>query len=667
MVQDRDQAIDKPARERARPGTLRNVLFDRIVELLLGDAPPGETEARALLDTLARLLPTLPLDERKALALRLTRDPAPPAALAGLLARDDIAVARMILESALPLDPEDLKEIAAHGSDAHRLALAGRADLTAPVTEVLIEHGNAAVVERLVTNPQAAFSLTALARLAADFRHIEAVEAFLNQSLGAHDRAGLEPAQAADTAGDEAGDTGSGETPAPARPQGEASATAPETAAEAPEKAGTRPEVIALDQIAPSERALRESLMRSAAEVSRTSDFARAAADWSWETDADGRIIYLSDHAITAFGLPPAAMRGARLTEFGRFLPGGSRYRDAGEAMARHIPFREAPFEARRESGERTRWLLNGVPLFDLPSGAFRGYRGTAIADDRAGALDDVDDEERQALEQQISELEERHASLSGELEAAHQASLQYADRLAGLTHELRTPLNAIIGFSEIIAHTTPGTDEEKYHAPAQAIRDAAWQLNALVGDALISARVDAGVLKIDNKPLLVDRVVDAAIAEVLARANRRGVTINLTRMGSGLEITSDEDWVKDVIGRLLGHAVEEAPRSSAIALTVAPDEAGVIRISVEYDAPCPPGGVEALFRKLEPMAGDNGGGLRVGRAFSLALARDIARYMGGEVEAACDERKTRILYRLASAAPAAAGQTGLASAGATS
>ena len=665
MARNRDQAVDVGPHARTRPGTLRRVLFDRIVDLLLGDAPPDETERRALLDTLARLLPTVSVDERKTLAIRLTQTPDPPAELVGLLARDDIEVARLILESAVALEPQALKLVADQGTDAHRLALAGRANLAAPVTELLIEHGNEAVVRRLVANSGAAFSLTSLARLAADFRHIEAVEAFLNQSLGTtvHDPGAAEVAAeshaepaARTEQGAEDDRKEAGVTPAP-EAQAATSAPEPSPASDQPPiplsprqaEDESETEIIDFDQVAPAGRALRDSLLKSATEAVRTGDFARAAADWSWETDANGRLVFLSDHAITAFGLPAAAVRGARLTEYGRFLPDGSRYRDAGQAMARKIPFREAPFEARAEGGGRTKWMLNGVPLFDLPTGAFRGYRGTAVEHTVIEALESADDRVTDELNQKLSELEEHNLRLSGQLEATHEANVRYADRLAGLTHELRTPLNAIIGFSEIIAGTTAGTDEEKYHAPAQAIRDAAWQLNSLVGDVLTNARVDAAVLKVDNKPFLLDAVVDRVIAEVLDRAKQRGLSINLTRLGSGLEITADEDWVTEVIRRLLRHAVDEAPRGSAIALHVAPNDGGAIQITVRCDAPCPPGGPEDLFRKLEPLAGHSPNRMRIGRAFSLALARDIARYIGGDLRAEGDDHETCFHYSLAS------------------
>lgn len=75
------------------------------------------------------------------------------------LARDDdIAVAEPILTKSARLGTADLIEVSKSKSQAHLLAISGRANLDALVTDLLLSRGNRNVVHRLADNQKARFS-----------------------------------------------------------------------------------------------------------------------------------------------------------------------------------------------------------------------------------------------------------------------------------------------------------------------------------------------------------------------------------------------------------------------------------------------------------------------------------------------------------------------------
>jgi hypothetical protein len=81
------------------------------------------------------------------------------------LANDDIEVARPLLEFSSVLSDDDLIDIISGQSEAHRVAIAGRATINERVGEAIVEHGETASVVRLVRNSNAEFDRATLEKL----------------------------------------------------------------------------------------------------------------------------------------------------------------------------------------------------------------------------------------------------------------------------------------------------------------------------------------------------------------------------------------------------------------------------------------------------------------------------------------------------------------------
>lgn len=116
-----------------------------------------------------------------------------------------------------------------------------------------------------------------------------------------------------------------------------------------------------------------------------------AGADWVWETDAELRFSWLSEHYQAATGVDPASILGRFRFDFLKQMVHGNRHAAAHlEDLQAHRPFRDFVYELK---GGRPgcRWVsITGSPRFD-GEGEFTGYRGigrnvTALA----GTLDDL-------------------------------------------------------------------------------------------------------------------------------------------------------------------------------------------------------------------------------------------------------------------------------------
>ncbi len=99
-----------------------------------------------------------------------------PPDVASKLARDDIEVARPVLERSPVLSDEELIDIVRTNSIQYALAVAGRERISEAVSEALVDSGDEQVVVRLAGNMGAELSRRTLQRIAEEFRESRPVQ-----------------------------------------------------------------------------------------------------------------------------------------------------------------------------------------------------------------------------------------------------------------------------------------------------------------------------------------------------------------------------------------------------------------------------------------------------------------------------------------------------------
>ena len=137
-----------------RTGQARVALAQRLCDIVAwpeSRIPSHERQLAA--DILVGLMRTASQDLRKRCASGLIRVHDAPKALLRYLARDEIAVAGPLLENGAGFDDSDLIATIRAGVAPHWLAIARRRNLTEPVTDALIQTGDAAVIEAVLRNP----------------------------------------------------------------------------------------------------------------------------------------------------------------------------------------------------------------------------------------------------------------------------------------------------------------------------------------------------------------------------------------------------------------------------------------------------------------------------------------------------------------------------------
>ncbi len=133
---------------------------------LSGASRFNEDHVRLFDDVFGRLIAEIESKARAELANRLAPVGNAPVEVVRRLAKDDdIAVAGPVLQQSRRLAETDLLDIAKTKSQAHLLAISGRADIAEPVTDVLIRRGDREVVRTVAENREARLSEDSFTRL----------------------------------------------------------------------------------------------------------------------------------------------------------------------------------------------------------------------------------------------------------------------------------------------------------------------------------------------------------------------------------------------------------------------------------------------------------------------------------------------------------------------
>ena len=143
----------------AATGTRSAETLSRITDLFVRDAERFSDDHIAVFDEVIGLLADrIELYARAALAERLADVPRAPPRVIARLARDDIAVARPVLERSQRLTESDLVDLALTFGQGHLLAISARPHLPEAVTDILIERGDRVVLHATVRNATARIS-----------------------------------------------------------------------------------------------------------------------------------------------------------------------------------------------------------------------------------------------------------------------------------------------------------------------------------------------------------------------------------------------------------------------------------------------------------------------------------------------------------------------------
>lgn len=325
--------------------------------------------------------------------------------------------------------------------------------------------------------------------------------------------------------------------------------------------------------------------------------------------DEDGRIIYVNQTLLQMAGreredvigqpLDVLFPRGGKIFLQTHFIP----------LLRMYGHFEEVYFELRRDGVAPLPVLINAKQRRD----------GEALITDCALMA--------------VSQRGQYESAILDARRAAEEANKSKARFLSMVSHDLRTPLQAISGYAEALHRGFHGSLNDEQQADVDAIRAASRELKHLVDDILGYATIESGSVDLSLEDVHVGAALTRARTMIAIRMEESGLEFTAEPPEEDRTVRADPDRLQQILLNLLTNATKFTPRGGRITLSFR-----VIEMTGVFEVRDTGRGIAAdklesifePFTQLERPEEQHDQGVGLG----LAISRELARAMGGELSA---------------------------------
>jgi PAS domain S-box-containing protein len=206
---------------------------------------------------------------------------------------------------------------------------------------------------------------------------------------------------------------------------------------------------------------------------------------------------------------------------------------------------------------------------------------------------------------------------------------------LTTMSHELRTPLNAVAGYADLLLLGVRGELTEAQRADLERIKRSGQYLLGLINDVLNFAKLDAGQVEYRFEDVPVAPLMEGLEALIRPQVDGKGLRYYHGVCSPRYAVRADPEKVQQILLNLLANAVKFTDPGGEVALECSALGEESVRIAVRDTGR----GIAAdqlarvfdpfvqVDRHLTPMS-------QQGVGLGLAISRDLAMGMGGQLEA---------------------------------
>ncbi len=253
------------------------------------------------------------------------------------------------------------------------------------------------------------------------------------------------------------------------------------------------------------------------------------------------------------------------------------------------------------------------------------------------GSIQDITkeiEEENKRKNVEVNLLDEKKRADKLALEA-QKLNIIKSQFLANMSHEIRTPMNGIIGYLTLIEKDVYDSKEEMKQF-ALGAKQSAESLLEIINDILDLSKIESGKVKLEEKEIDLNKIIDESVSILLARAEEKGLSIKkIISRGTPLNLIGDSTRLRQVFVNLISNGIKFTSRG-AIEVSVYMKEREkdkvVLNIAVKDSGVGIPeekiGDLFKPFSQVDNSPTRNFGGTGLG----LVICKEFVNMMDGEI-----------------------------------
>jgi two-component system phosphate regulon sensor histidine kinase PhoR len=204
-------------------------------------------------------------------------------------------------------------------------------------------------------------------------------------------------------------------------------------------------------------------------------------------------------------------------------------------------------------------------------------------------------------------------------------------DFIANVSHEFKTPLTAIQGFAETLLHGALD-DEQNRVRFLEIIRTHAARLGTLTDELLKLARIEAGKMSMEMRPVEAAEFLPACVETARIHAAPRNISLECDCPLDLPRVKGDPGALQEIFQNLLDNAVRYTPAGGRIKVQALHRKSELVFSVADSGIGIPKAEQERIFERfyrVDAARSRESGGTGLG----LAIAKHLVEAHGGHIE----------------------------------
>lgn len=197
------------------------------------------------------------------------------------------------------------------------------------------------------------------------------------------------------------------------------------------------------------------------------------------------------------------------------------------------------------------------------------------------------------------------------------------------ITHDLRNPLNSILGYAELLLMKREQLDAGQVRA-LETIKNASQELNAMIGEILDLAKLEAGMMKLKRSEADLCEIARGIHEMFQGSARQRELELGLDLRVAKAPLSIDVGLIKRVIENLISNAMKFTPAGGRVIIEVGGDARNRVCGVRDTGPGIPPEQMKYMFQKFHQVPGTQAVKAERGTGIGLAYSKSVVEAHGG-------------------------------------